>query len=140
MDRVLCDVEWDDNYPLTTVCGVGTELSDHVPLFVWSGDLPRLDPIFKFENAWLIREGIDEIVTETWRTNGIKGSKLDRWQNKIRALRAKLKGWNRNMNAWYRDLKKLILTQLDEIDKTSELFGLLTKTGDILLSLCTGIW
>lgn len=36
----------------------------------------------------------------------------------------RLKGCNRNGNAWYRELKKDILGKLDPIDKHCELYGL----------------
>lgn len=120
----LCCNEWEERYPLTTVSALCREISDHVPLYICSGDLPKSEAPFIFENAWLLREGIDKVVWDTWTNAEIQGSSLDRWQCKIRLLRAKLKGWNRDMNAWYRDLKKHILMQLDDIDKYCEVHGL----------------
>ena len=54
----------------------------------------------------------------------IKGDIIDRLLGKFRNLRPKLKGWNRNMNAWYIELKKDILLKLDIIDKNCEINGL----------------
>ena len=79
LDRILCDVDWEEIYPLTNVTGVGRELSDHVPLFIFSKDLPRVEPMFKYENAWLLREGIEKIVIDNWHNNGHRGPNIDRW-------------------------------------------------------------
>ena len=35
-----------------------------------------------------------------------------------------MRGWNRNINACYRELKKKILSKLDKIDKQCEIYGL----------------
>lgn len=39
-------------------------------------------------------------------------------------MRSRLKEWNRNMNGWYRDLKKDILGKLDAIDRKCEIYGM----------------
>lgn len=59
-----------------------------------------------------------------WNDPSIMGSNIEKWQTRFRLLRPKLKGWNRNRNAWYRELKKDILSKLDVIDKNCELYGL----------------
>ena len=56
LDRILCCTDWEENYPLVTVEALYREKSDHVPLYICTGDLPRNDPLFKFENSWLMRE------------------------------------------------------------------------------------
>ena len=69
-------------------------------------------------------EGLDELVSKTWRNNGSKKSSIENGQCKLRSLRHVMKGWNRNRNAWYRELKKYILIKLDNIDKKCETYGL----------------
>ena len=71
-----------------------------------------------------LREGIDKIVHEVWKDSNIDGDSVDRLLGKFRLPRPRLKGWNRNMNAWYIELKKDILLKLDNIDKHCELNGL----------------
>lgn len=112
LDRILCSVEWEETYPLTKISALCREKSDHVPLFLDTGDVVKTDPIFRFENSWFLREGPDELVINSWKSTGSKISSLDNWQTKLRCLRPKLKGWNRNMNAWYRELKRDILGNL----------------------------
>lgn len=64
IDRILCSVEWEETYPLTQVSALVREKSDHTPLFLDSGDIQKSDPIFRFENSWLLREGIDKVVSD----------------------------------------------------------------------------
>ena len=47
----------------------------------------------------------------------------------MRNLRKKAKGWNRNVDAWYRKIKIDIVKRLDEIDKMLKLGGLLWMSG-----------
>ena len=77
LDRIFCDVEWEENYPLTDVSALCREKYDHAPLFLDTGDVIKNDPLFTFENSWFLREGLDEIVTKTWKANGSKKSSLD---------------------------------------------------------------
>ena len=51
LDRVLCDVEWEERYPLTEVSALCREKSDHVPLYLDTGDVVKNDPLFRFENS-----------------------------------------------------------------------------------------
>lgn len=45
----------------------------------------------------------------------------------MRTIRRKVKGWNRNDDAWYRKIKSEILARLDSIDKNAEINGLTTQ-------------
>ena len=86
LDRILCSTEWEEVYPLTQVTALTREKSDHTPLFLDSGDIQKSDPIFRFENAWFLREGIDEIVQKVWNDPTIKGDNIDRLLGKFRVL------------------------------------------------------
>ena len=101
---------------MTQITALTREKSDHTKLLLDSGDIQKSDPIFRFENTWFLREGIDKIVHDIWNDTSITGDSVDRLLGKFRLLRPKLKGWNRNMNAWYVELKKYILLKLDNID------------------------
>ena len=82
--------------------------------------MQKTDPIFMFENAWFLREGIDKIVHDVWNDPSISGDSVDRLLGKFRLLRPKLKDWKRNMSARYTELKKYIMIRLDIIDKHCE--------------------
>lgn len=63
LDRIRCCPDWEENYPLTEVTTLVREKSDDTPLFLDSGDVPKTDPIFRFENILFLRHGIQKIVT-----------------------------------------------------------------------------
>ena len=65
LDRILCSTEWDGTYPLTQVTALTREKSDHTPLYLDSGDFQKTEPIFMFENAWFMRDGIDELYRKS---------------------------------------------------------------------------
>ena len=120
LDRILCSTEWEEVYPLTQITALTREKSNHTPLFLDSGDIQKSDPIFRFENTWFLREGIDKKIHDVWNDNNITGDNLDRLLGKFRLLSPKLKGWNRNIEAIFRRKKKEILDELDRLDKMEE--------------------
>ena len=77
---ILYCVDWEKNYPMTEVTALDREKSDHTPLFMDTEDLPKTDPIFRFENSQFLRDGVDKIVIDTWNYPNIVGSSIERWQ------------------------------------------------------------
>jgi hypothetical protein len=67
LDRVLVSLAWEENFPLVTVSTLSRELSDHTPLLITTGELRKNLPIFRFENCWFGREGLDDLVSQVWR-------------------------------------------------------------------------
>ena len=114
---------WEEKYPLTILQAFAREISDHTPLFLDTGEALKHKYIFRYENAWLLREGFRELVYNTWNERYF-GDILDRWQSRLRRLRKKAKGWNRNIDAWYRKIKMEIIKELDDLDKRAEIMGL----------------
>lgn len=85
------------------------------------------NPPFKFELCWLLREELAFIVAEVWGLDLSHLSSLDEWQVRIRLLRKKLKGWNKNVESVYRKENKELLALIDFIDKTNEVEGLVAQ-------------
>lgn len=72
---------------------------------------------FKFELSWFIREDLSKVVGHTWLHSGKGGTNVERWQNRLKALRRVLEGWNKNWEGLYRKKKKEILEKkMDKID------------------------
>ena len=114
---------WEEKYPLTILQRVAREISDHTPLFLDTGETYKHKYTFRYENAWILREGFKELVHKTWNERYI-GDILERWQLRLRNLRKKTKGWNKNVDAWYRKNKIDIVRILDEIDRNTEIRGI----------------
>lgn len=115
--------DWEEHYPLSVVHALERELSDHTPLILDTGEREKSTPIFRFENAWMLREGFKEFAAKAWSTQ-VFGSHIVRWQQKTRIFRQKVRRWVLNSDAWYRKLKRDILSKLDNIDKNAESMGL----------------
>jgi hypothetical protein len=65
LDRILVSVEWEDKYPQVLVRALSRGISDHVPLLLDTGSpsQPKASG-FKFEIAWLFKDGFQEKVRE----------------------------------------------------------------------------
>jgi hypothetical protein len=124
LDRVLVSPTWEENFPLVTVSTLTRDLSDHTPLLITTGEQPKTPPIFRFENCWFEREGLIPLVTQVWRQTYRGKSIEDIWMKRFRTLRQKLKGWNRNVEGANRKQKKLLIDEIDKLDKISEVHGL----------------
>ena len=123
LDRVLMCPAWEEKYPLAILQAFAREISDHTPLFLDTGETHTIRYTFRYENAWFLREGFKELTYKTW-SKRYRGDVLDRWQLRMRELRRKTKGWNKNMDAWYKKIKIEIIKELDDIDKRAERMGL----------------
>lgn len=124
LDHCLMDVVWGSLFPLVSVVALECGLSDHTPLLVDTSERVPVVSCFKFELVWLLREDLAFIVREVWDVDVGIASSIEEWQFRLRLLRRRLKGWNKNVEGAYRIEKRELLAQIDLIDKNSELFGL----------------
>jgi hypothetical protein len=122
LDRVLITTEWEEKYPLTTVCALTREVSDHTPLLLSSSESSCMatQSMFKFELVWLLRDGFMETVRDIWTHIVVGSTIMERWQGKIRRLQQYLRGWAKNIGGQYKKEKKEILNTLDTLDKKAE--------------------
>ena len=105
LDRVLMDTEWELKFPIVTVRALELieALSDHAPIILDSNSTSHSSRHpFKFELAWLHREGFVEIIKKVWERPAIGRTPIQRWNNKIRAMRRHLSGWAKHTNGMYK--------------------------------------
>lgn len=122
LDRVFINNEWEDIYPLTTVRTLVRAMSDHNPMLMETGQNMAPQSIFRFEQSWFLREDLTSVVEEIWNSD-YRGDSMERWQKKLKFLRKKLKGWNKNWEGEYRRRKKEIMDKIEEIDILAETVG-----------------
>ena len=122
LDRILVSVPWEQKFPLVTVRALTREVSDHTPLIIDSGEQAHLGnkATFSFELSWLRQEGFSEMVTREWAAVNHGDTPMVVWQNKIRHLRAFLRGWARNMSSVYKAQKISLLNIIDTLDLKAE--------------------
>jgi hypothetical protein len=89
-------VEWEDKYPQVLVRALSRGISYHAPLILDTESLsqPKASG-FRFELVWMFKDGFHEKVREVWRRESKGSTSMEIWQNKIRALRRYLRGWEK---------------------------------------------
>jgi hypothetical protein len=108
-------------YPRVNTCALSRALSDHTPLLLDTGMLSQHNSqMFKFELAWLFKDGFYDTVTRVWQSKRRGTNAMEIWQNKIRLLRRYLRGWSKNLNGANKKEKKDVITKVDELDKKVE--------------------
>lgn len=124
LDMVLVTNKLEQMYPHISVQCLEHVYSDHNPLLVDSGENFKSESPFNFETSWFLREDLDSTVSEVWTSYRGGGSSIERWQGKLRAVRKKLKGWNKNWEGRYRREKNENLKTIRELDKKIESVGM----------------
>ena len=64
---------------MVTVTTLTRELSDHTPLLISTGEVLKIPRQFKIENCWLLRLGLEEIVTKIWGQS-FRENNVEMWQ------------------------------------------------------------
>ena len=124
IDRVLVSLDWVEHYVNVSQWVLPRVLSDHCPLLLEAGVVRRSRSAFKFENMWLKVEGFVNRVKHWWDGYSFTGSPSFILAQKLKALKADLKKWNREEFGDLAFRKKNLLTELMGLDAREELVGL----------------
>lgn len=110
IDKVFNNIDLDGLSPLATCIALPRMRSDHTPI-VWELglDSPAKSSSYKFENWWLLREDFKDLVAKIWNEPFKSQSSIEIWQEKLRKSRRVTKGWNSNIEANLRRLKRILM-------------------------------
>ena len=123
LDRVLIDTDWESKFPLVSVRALERieGLSDHAPILLTTGfPRPQCKPRFKFELGWMHREGFHEMIKRIREIPVVGASPIQRWNNKIRALRTHLVGWARHTSGLLKKEKERLSSIIDALEALAE--------------------
>ena len=122
LDRILVSTDWEQKFLISRVEALTRELSDHTPLLLDTGNTAHRgnNHLFKFELGWLSRDGFHDMVAKVWQIASHGNSPMQRWQNKIRVVRRRLRGWAKNLVGETKRKKSFLLDQLDLLDRKAE--------------------
>lgn len=125
LDKIFCNISFEQKYPLAFVSTKARDTSDHVPLILDLGVKETKKPgLFRFEKLCLEQSDFRDLVAKIWATPCAYTEAIEIWQFKIRLLRKKIKGWAINVNASLKKVKKELLEEFQILDNQSEGRGL----------------
>ena len=95
LDRVLLSPEWMSKWPGTTQYTLERNFSDHYPILLRSKNVDWGPKPFRIMDCWLSDISFKKTVEESWKSNQQKGWGGYVLKEKIKALKNRLKVWNR---------------------------------------------
>lgn len=68
-DQVLMSTNLKQQFQLVSICALVCNLSNHTPLLLDTGlmSTPGKSPLLKFKLGWLIRDGLHDLVIDSWK-------------------------------------------------------------------------
>ena len=97
LDRFLISKDRENHFRGVSQCTLPRPVFDHFPILL-DGDDVRRGPIpFRFENMWLKEEGFKELLKGWWQGLNYSGSYSFILTKKLKALKIKLKNWNKEV-------------------------------------------
>jgi hypothetical protein len=80
IDRVFCNTELDDLFPLASTQAYARLGSDHTPI-LWDSGLNHIPQksTYKFEKWWLLREDFSDLVAKNWNAPTKGKSAIEVW-------------------------------------------------------------
>jgi hypothetical protein len=114
--------EWEFKYPLVSVRALDRGISDHTPLFL-DTNTPAFagnETKFRLELSWFTLDDFYECVATIWNKPIRGNNAVQRWNNKLSALRHYLRGWVKHKLGVYKQAKVSLQQTIDQLDITAE--------------------
>ena len=124
IDRALVSLDWEEYFENVSQRVLPCVILDHCPLLLEAGVVRRGRSAFKFENRWLKVKGFVDRVKQWWDGYSFAGSPSFILAQKLKALKADLKKWNREEFGDLAFRKKNLLIELMGLDAREELVSL----------------
>ena len=97
LDRFLVIDGWDDHFDGAEQSLLSRCTSDHFPMLLEGGLFGRGPLPFMFENMWLRADGFKILLKEWWQNIEVRGLGSYVLTEKLKAIKVKLKDWNREV-------------------------------------------
>ncbi|XP_074312723.1 uncharacterized protein LOC141648135 [Silene latifolia] len=90
LDRALTNVDWQLQYPATSVVFLPTGMSDHSPILVTVFEDKHSGSRFSFLNCWVNHPTYHDLVNEVWKES-VQGSLIFTLFGKLKNVKKRLK-------------------------------------------------
>ncbi|KAJ1292154.1 hypothetical protein BS78_02G370400 [Paspalum vaginatum] len=134
LDRALMSSEWEFKYPFVMVQDLDRGVSDHTPLLLDMGS-PAFEGTskqFEFEVSWLSHDDFHNKVVEIWKKPAKGKNVVQKWNNKLSALRRYCRGWAANNGGRYKRGKADLQGKIIDLDVKAESGDLLEEEHQLL--------
>ncbi|RVX19039.1 Transposon TX1 uncharacterized 149 kDa protein [Vitis vinifera] len=113
LDRFLVSEDWESHFKGAVQCTLPRPVSDHFPILLDGGGVRRGPAPFRFENMWLKEEGFKDLLKGWWQGLSFNGSFSFILAEKLKALKAILKLWNKDVFGQVDVNKKVALDKVN---------------------------
>ncbi|WMV33130.1 hypothetical protein MTR67_026515 [Solanum verrucosum] len=114
IDRIMYSAQWEEFFTLIRQSTLPKLVSDHNPVLLTCGDMNFKKSYFKFENWWMVVEGIKEKVSFWWSSFVVTGTAGFVLAEKLKLLKRKLEEWSKNNRSNWKQQKEEILDKLSK--------------------------
>ncbi|XP_026438856.1 uncharacterized protein LOC113337381 [Papaver somniferum] len=120
LDRFLISPSFEQHYPLVSQLAKARPTSDHIPLLLDISD-PTWGPIpFRFEVMWFLENVFLQLLKDWWSSFCFAGTPSTVLWLKLKALKEKLKIWNKEVFGHTNTRLKSILYDIQKLDDLAE--------------------
>ncbi|XP_026459700.1 uncharacterized protein LOC113360403 [Papaver somniferum] len=120
LDRFLISPSFEQHYPFVTQLAKARPTSDHIPLLLEISD-PSWGPSpFRFEAMWFMENGFLQLLEDWWLSFCFAGTPSTVLWLKLKALKEKLKVWNKEVFGHTTTNLNIILSDIQTLDLLGE--------------------
>ena len=113
LDRFLFSEDWDCLFGGVNQSILPRPTLDHFPILLEGGRRRATGPApFRFENMWIKEEGFKDLIRDWWKSFEFRGTSNYVLMEKIKALKSKLKIWNKYVFGRVEENKKNALSKV----------------------------
>ncbi|RVW89101.1 putative ribonuclease H protein [Vitis vinifera] len=121
LDRFLVSEDWEGHFNGVVQSTLPRPVSNHFPILLDGGGVRRGLVPFRFENMWLKEEGFKDLLKGWWQGLRFSGSFTFILAEKLKALKAILKSWNKLVFGKVGVNKRLALDKVDFWDSQEKM-------------------
>ncbi|XP_026400489.1 uncharacterized protein LOC113296393 [Papaver somniferum] len=120
LDRFLISPSFEQHYPFVSRSAKARPTSDHIPLLLDISD-PSWGPSpFRFEVIWFLENGFLQLLEDWWTSFCFAGTPSTVLWQKLKALKEKLKVWNKEVFGNINTKLTVILSDIQTLDGLAE--------------------